>query len=173
VYLAENKFSVCRSNPAYRSYLGYNKEYFGACEGQLRLVEDFDIEWHLTSFLKTKLTKEKPSLIFRWMMTKKPKQEQQPSFNIIIKHSIPPKQEKSYPDKKTAQPIEKSKPIWIVKKVLHTSICECGKRSTEYIATLYVRPNKDLDKTRITVERCEICLNNLKKSFSNAIWKIE
>ncbi len=167
-----DKFTVCRLNPKYYGYFS-NLSY--DIEEQVRLVEDFDIEWHLLNFLKNKLTYENPSLIFRWMIPEKPKPEPQQApppqlrslFNDNLKHTIQHKQEKRYPVK----PIETSNPVWLVKRIPSTKLCDCGKRYSIYSATREIRPNKELDKTITTIVKCEVCLIDLQKSFFNAIWK--
>ena len=175
VYLKDKKYSVCRNNPEYHSYQGYNKEYFPDT-GQIGLIEDFDVEWHITSFLKNKLTEQNPSLMFRWMIHEDLKEEKQESnINKIFKQSsTPPKNNVNrYPQRKFAQPMVQSKPIWTVKRISTSRKCEqCGKRNIEFIATQYIKPNIELNKTKpLVVEKCEACLVDFKKTFSNAIWK--
>lgn len=59
VYFVDNKFILVRINRG---------------TGDRRLVEDFDINWHLLNFTKTKLTEEKPELIFKWMIDEEKKE---------------------------------------------------------------------------------------------------
>ena len=175
VYYAESKYFTCRNNPARcpPSY-GYSKEYFASTLEKLRLVEDFDIEWHLTNLVKTKLTPENPNLIFKWMVPEKPEQEKPPLIYKKITPCETPPPKKVYPVKSVVRPSLDNSPVWIVKKIASSRKCErCEKHSIEYIATLQIRPNKVLDKTRTQRQVCSICLGDLKHSFPNAIWKFE
>lgn len=164
VYFVDNKFTVVRDNPKYYDYYHqYNREDF-------RLVEDFDIEWHLLSFVKNRLTAENPSLLFRWMEPKKPKQAEQSKNDKIAEQQEQPKQytiikpsgwtkikRNVTMDDAGRQPI-----LW--QKVPTTEICElCGKNVGEYAIKIF--------EHQPPLKRCEVCFIDLKKKLSNVSWK--
>jgi hypothetical protein len=80
IYFTEGKFIVCRRNPKYYSYF---ESYSFTIEEKPRLVENFDIDWHLKNFVSTKLTEDNLTLIFRWMIPEKPNQEELSGKNRI------------------------------------------------------------------------------------------
>ena len=61
IYFTKEKFIICRRNP---KYYGYYDSY--SREEKSRIVEEFDIEWHLEKFVATKLTSDNPSLVFQF-----------------------------------------------------------------------------------------------------------
>jgi len=55
-------FFVQRINPKYYEiYYGVNLE-------KKVIVENFDLDWHLTNFVKNKLPSDNPVLVFKWML---------------------------------------------------------------------------------------------------------
>jgi competence CoiA-like predicted nuclease len=170
LYYINNEFIVCRSNPDYYEYSHYN---YGTIKR--RLVEEFDIEWHFSSFVRTKQV-NKPALIFRWMIPETPKQEEKPTNDKALPQ---PKKERTRIEPQQETPEEINQPPrrapiqripfatdntvhWSVKKIAIVEKCECGKQNSEYqlICT----------STRIKIKRCGQCLSKLKTYLDNATW---
>ena len=82
-------------------------------------------------------------------------------YNDNLKQTIPHKQKKRYPVKS----IEASKPVWLVKRILHIEMCDCGKRYSVYTATREIGPNKELDKSITTISKMRSMSHRNAKVF--------